>query len=38
MTKYKERILDTDWFILNEYDACVSYLSSFMIIFKSIYD
>ena len=33
MTKYKERILDTDWSILNEYDACESYFLSFMNIF-----
>ena len=36
MTKYKERILDTDWSVLDVYDTCESYFSSFMNIFKSI--
>ena len=35
-TKYKECILDTDWFLLNEYDTRESYFSSFMNIFKFI--
>ena len=38
MTKYKERILDTDWSVLDIYDTCESYFSSFMNIFKSIYN
>ena len=38
MTKYKERILDTDWSVLDVYDTCESYFSSFMNIFKSIYN
>ena len=38
MLKYKERILDTDWSILDVYDTCESYFSSFMNIFKSIYN
>ena len=37
MTKYKEPILDTCWSILDIYDTCESYFSSFMNIFKSIY-
>ena len=37
-TKYKERILDTDCSVLDTYDTCESYFSSFMNIFKSIYD
>ena len=38
MTKYKDRILDTDWSVLDVYDTCESYFSSFMNIFKSIYN
>ena len=38
MLKYKERIVDTDWSILDVYDTCESYFSSFMNIFKSIYN
>ena len=38
MLKYKERILGTDWSILDVYDTCESYFSSFMNIFKSIYN
>ena len=38
MTKYKERILDTDWSVLDIYDTCGSYFSSFLNIFKSIYN
>ena len=38
MTKYKERISDTDWSMLDTYDTCESYFSSFMNIFKSIYN
>ena len=38
MLKYKERILDTDWSILDVYDTCESYFSSFMNIFKFIYN
>ena len=38
MLKYKERILGTDWSILYVYDTCESYFSSFMNIFKSIYN
>ena len=38
MTKYKERILDIDWSVLDVYDTCESYFSSFMNIFKSIYN
>ena len=38
MTKCKERILDTDWSVLDVYDTCESYFSSFMNIFKSIYN
>ena len=38
MSKYKERILGTDWLILDVYDACESDFSSFMNIFKSIYN
>ena len=38
MTKYKERISDTDWSVLDTYDTCESYFSSFMNIFKSIYN
>ena len=38
MTKYKERILDTDWSVLDIYDTCESYFPSFMNIFKSIYN
>ena len=36
--KYKERILDIDWSVLDVYDTCESYFSSFMNIFKSIYN
>ena len=38
MTKYQERILDIDWSVLDVYDTCESYFSSFMNIFKSIYN
>ena len=38
MTKYKERILDTDWSVLDIYDTCESYFSYFMNIFESIYN
>ena len=38
MTKFKERILDTDWSVLDVYDSCESYFASFMKIFKSIYN
>ena len=38
MTKYKESILDTDWSVLDVYDTRESYFSSFMNIFKSIYN
>ena len=38
MTKYKERILDTDWSVLDVYDTCESYFSSFMNILKPIYN
>ena len=38
MLKYKERILGTDWSILDVYDTCQSYFSSLMNIFKSIYN
>ena len=38
MTKYKECLLDTNWSILDVYDAYKSYISSFMNIFKSIYN
>ena len=37
-TKFKERILDTDWSVLDVYDSCESYFASFMQIFKSIYN
>ena len=38
MTKFRERILDTDWSVLDVYDTCESYFASSMKIFKSIYD
>ena len=38
MTKCKERILYTGWSVLDVYDTCESCFSSFMIIFKSIYN
>ena len=38
MTKYKECLLDTNWSILDVYDAYKSYISSFMNIFKYIYN
>ena len=38
MMKYKERILDTDWSVLDFYDTCEFYFSSFMNTFKSIYN
>ena len=38
MLKYKERILGTDWSILDVDDTCESKFSSFMNIFKSIYN
>ena len=38
MMKSKERILDTDWSVLDVYDTCESYFSSFMNNFESIYN
>ena len=38
MTKYKERISDTDRSVLDVYDTCGSYFSSFINIFKSIFN
>ena len=38
MTKFRERIFDTDWSVLDVYDTCESYFASFMKIFKSIYN
>ena len=38
MPKYKERISETDWSVLDVYDTREPYFSSSMNIFKSIYN
>ena len=36
--KYKERILQIDWALLDCYNSCQSYFSAFMDVFKSVYN